>query len=68
MGCYLKITGHVLIPGQQGLHVLQEPHAVGQKKWMSDILLRDYNSVCNNFCCTTGNWWSGEKSWTWCAG
>jgi len=27
---------------------------------MSDILLRDYNSVCNNFCCTIGNWWSGK--------
>jgi len=38
------------------------------RKWMSDILLGDYNSVCNNFSCTIGNWWSGENSWTWCAG
>jgi hypothetical protein len=27
------------------------------RKWMSDILLRDYDSVCNDFTCTIGNWW-----------
>jgi len=38
------------------------------RKWTSDILLRDYDSVCNDFSCTIGNWWSGEKSWTWSGG
>ena len=28
---------------------------------MSDILFRDYNSVCNNFSCTLGNWRSGKN-------
>jgi hypothetical protein len=36
------------------------------RKRTSDILLQDYDSACNNFSCTIGNWWSGEKSWTWC--
>jgi len=37
------------------------------RKWMSVILLRGYDSVCNDFSCTIGNW-SGKKSWTWCGG
>ena len=36
------------------------------RKWMSGILLRDFDSLCNDFSCTIGNWWSGEESWTWC--
>jgi hypothetical protein len=33
------------------------------RKWKSDILLKDYDSVCNDFSCATSNWWNGEKSW-----
>jgi hypothetical protein len=32
------------------------------RKWRSDILLGDYDSVCDEFSCALGNWWSGEKS------
>jgi hypothetical protein len=39
-----------------------------RRKCTKDILLRDYDSVCNDFSCAIGNWWSGEKSWTWCGG
>ena len=33
-------------------------------KWMSDIMLRNDDSACNDFSCATGNWWGGEKFWT----
>jgi len=42
--------------------------AYGIRKWMSNILLRDYNSVCNDFSCAIGNWMSGETSRSWCGG
>jgi len=28
--------------------------------------LRENDSVYNDFSCAIGNWWGGEKSWTWC--
>ena len=31
------------------------------RKWTSDILLRNYDAVCNDFRCAIGTWWSGEK-------
>jgi len=37
-------------------------------KWTSDIVLRDNNSVRNDFSYAIGNGWGGEKSWTWCGG
>jgi hypothetical protein len=37
-------------------------------KWMSDIVLRDNDSVPNAFGCVIGSWWGGEKSWTCCGG
>jgi hypothetical protein len=39
-----------------------------RRKWKSDILLRDNDSVFNDFDCAIGNWWGGEKPWTWCGG
>jgi len=38
------------------------------RKWRSGILLRDYDSMCNDFSYTIGNKWSGEKFWTGCGG
>ena len=38
--------------------------AYGTRKRMSNILFRDYDSVCNDFSCAIGNWRSGEKSGT----
>jgi hypothetical protein len=35
------------------------------RKLMSDILLRDYDSVCSDISCTIGNWWSGELNLLW---
>jgi hypothetical protein len=31
------------------------------REWTCDIVHRDYDSVCNNFRCAIGNWWSGKK-------
>jgi hypothetical protein len=36
------------------------------RKWACDIMFWDYDSECNNFFCAIGNWWSGNKSGTWC--
>jgi len=30
------------------------------RKWTSDILLRNYDAVCNVFNGAIGNWWSGK--------
>jgi hypothetical protein len=46
----------------------EELLAYWTRKWTSDILLRDRDSVCNDFTCTVGNWRGGEKSWTTCGG
>jgi hypothetical protein len=35
------------------------------RKWKSDIVPRDNDSVCYDFRCAVGNWWGGEISWTW---
>ena len=40
--------------------------AYGNWKWTSDILFSDYGCECGFFTSTVANWWSGEKSYTWC--
>jgi hypothetical protein len=32
-----------------------------RRKWASDIVLRDNDTVCNDFSCAVGYWWGGEK-------
>jgi hypothetical protein len=63
MGCYLADY-----LGSEDFMILEDLMANCTREWTCDIVPRDYDSVCNNFSCAVGNWWSGEKSWTWCGG
>jgi len=63
-GCVFRDYGLLAgrLPGARGyldgedFMRLQDLMANCTRKWKCDIVLRDYDSVCNNFSCALGNW------------
>ena len=67
MGCYLeRLLGASGYLGGEDFMGYEDNMAYFTRKWTSDTVLRDNDSVCNDFSCDFGIWWGAENSWTWC--
>jgi len=52
-----RLPGARGYPGGKDFMAYEDNMAYFTRKWTSDIVLRDNDSVCNHFSCAIGNWW-----------
>jgi hypothetical protein len=75
-GCVFRDYG--LLPGRlpsargyvggEDFMRLEDLKVNSEREWTCDTVLGNYGSVHNNSGGANGNWWSGEKSWSFCGG
>ena len=52
-----RLPGARGYPGGEDFMAYEDNMAYFTRKWTSNIVLRDNDSVCNDFSCAIRNWW-----------